>query len=672
LNLLRHPRVLLYGIALFYLAVLGILLPGTTGPAGLEADFGVVRPDGARETVLEGRGRGLWFPHASQLLLPYLESWDTRRWGFPREIPVMDIVWTGVLSVPGSERRAFGVEGHGQWEIEIGPLAMAGGEGATARGGGPEVRGADFEAGQHPVRIHYRGSGERASFRLFEVGEEGRRAPAREGFFPGAGEAGARRFRRLALFVLLFFPTVSLVYLARRYRGRLRWREFAAPARHVALAVLVLFGLGLRLHDVAGVPCHNETADEYYHAWAGRSLLHGRGPEAWSWDPVYPDARMDRWFGVDYRIVSPWLDQPPLFTLTVGAWDALAGALSGRPSYGEPVFYGAAPLAALRILSVLLFGAALVLVYHLGRRLTSRGAGFAAALLFASTPMLVPLHRLVKAENLVVVLALAVVLLALAYRESPGRKRALAIAVLCALAPLVKVTAFFVPLTALVLVGTGPAGSRREGVSHVVVGTAAGVAALLVYAAALDWNLFWAVTRSQASKPLGILSAARLVFEPRVVQRPFGPAWVGWLWLAAVPALVGRGRWLALPLFLCLLSIAGAGHRDFLFGWYAIPFYPFLAIAAGGELVARKANGPALFLFWILFLGTSFDMVAQIRGGPLLDVRPFLFLGGVLLLVEIFRRRVPGGVRAALGWILLGLSVLLNAAVVMNLRFLYG
>lgn len=636
-----------------------------SGPAGLDADFGIILPDDTRETVEKRRTRGLWYPNYSQLLGPYLEKWNELRWGFPTWVPMMDIEWTGILSISRKERRSFGVEGRGESVIEIGPVRID-----TADG--PAVTGHLFEPGDYPVRIHYTGATEIASFKVYEILTGDRRRPAGRDFYPSVREKDARRFRRLLATLLLVFPTLTLLYLSIKNAARLPWRAFGPPLKHVAVVIVLLAAFFLRAHDRAGVPYHNETADEYYHAWAGWTLVHGETPRAWSWDPAYPDAEIKKWFGVDYRIVTPWLDQPPLYSMLVGAW-GLVGELAGKgPVYRESVFYESPALPWLRFLPILLSCLSVLLVFHLGKWIYSWGVGLAAALLYATTPILVPLHRLIKGESLIVPLVLGVLALVLAHRKRPSRKKLLAIAVVCALAPLTKLTALFVPVLAALLLGSAGGVDRRRGVLYVAGGTAAGLVLLCGYAALVDWDLFWAVQRSQAAKPLGFLSTAQLMFDPKIILRPFGAPWVWWLWLAALPSMFTRGRWLALGIFLYLLVIAASGNRDFLFGWYVIPVYPLLAVAAAGELVGRSSLGPATYLFWVLYLGTSLEMMGELAGGEPIQPRVFLLLGGLILLLEIFRKARIARLRRPLAWTLLLVAAFINVGLIMQLRVLYG
>ena len=130
------------------------------------------------------------------------------------------------------------------------------------------------------------------------------------------------------------------------------------------LVAIFLVGLGLRVHHLDRFPERNRTADEYAWTWSGMTLLSEGTPRAWSWLPGYPATPVVKWRDNDYRIVRPWLDHPPLYSLYVGAFMRLAGV--------RDIF--AVELETMRLSTMLLFPAAFFLFYAVARRYADEAA----------------------------------------------------------------------------------------------------------------------------------------------------------------------------------------------------------------------------------------------------------------------------------------------------------
>jgi hypothetical protein len=114
----------------------------------------------------------------------------------------------------------------------------------------------------------------------------------------------------------------------------------------------------------------------------------------------------------------------------------------------------------------------------------------------------------------------------------------------------------------------------------------AGAALYLLYVSAYDLGLFLKVLQAQATTKWVSLEAFQDLLGGKVVVRWFGRGTYLWLLLAAGVAAFGRARTLLLPIgvyaaVLCL----NADHRV-IYGWYRIPLYPFLCVAAGLYLEA--------------------------------------------------------------------------------------
>jgi 4-amino-4-deoxy-L-arabinose transferase-like glycosyltransferase len=340
----------------------------------------------------------------------------------------------------------------------------------------------------------------------------------------------------------------------------------------LALAAILVLAALLRFHDYALVPFHHETADEYQHAWEGWHLLHERTPAAWSTFPDrYPPSqtRDFRWFGDRYVLVRPYFDHPPLFSIPVGLLCSLLGAKE----------FLDCTLPVMRVIPILCSLAGLLLLYRLARaHQASERAALLACLVYATVPVILQGHRLVKAENLLALLLMGAVLaLTEEGRRSP-RRAAIIAGLLSALALWTKATGIAVPATVLLMLA---ARRRFKDAALVAAITGAGLALYLLYVSAYDLGLFLKVLQAQGTTKWVSLDAFQDLLGGKVVVKWFGRGTYLWLLLAAGLAAFGRARALLLPIavyatVLCL----NADHRV-IYGWYRIPLYPFLCVAAG-------------------------------------------------------------------------------------------
>jgi len=562
-----------------WLLAAGALLRPAGGLAGTYSFAGA---DGREVEVLRRVDPAIDFSVPQRLDAAYLFHWDYARYGFPTDKPPCVIRWQGLLRAPVAGTYGFSIDASGETLFTL--------DGQALETHPDTLATRSLAAGLHPVTLDYRlGSGEA---RIVLSWQPPGRAlePIGESFLASDAdgqEAGhARRFWGLLIGLAGLAVLAALVAAGRRHAEGPAGRLLAAIAEdraRIALAAILMLAALLRFHDYALVPFHHETADEYQHAWEGWHLLHEMTPAAWSTFPDrYPPSqtRDFRWFGDRYVLVRPYFDHPPLFSLPVGLLCSLAGARS----------FLECTLPVMRIVPILCSLAGLLLLYRLARaHLASERAALLACLVYATVPVVILGHRLVKAENLLALLFMGTVLvLTEEGRRSPRRAAVLA-GMLSALALWTKATGVAVPATALLML----ASRRRYKDAAVVAAIAgAGVALYLLYVSAYDLGLFLRVLQAQGTTKWVSLDAFQDLLGGKVVVKWFGRGTYLWLLAAAAVAAFGRARTLLLPIavyaaVLCL----NADHRV-VYGWYRIPLYPFLCVAAGLYLEAmiEEAN----------------------------------------------------------------------------------
>ena len=311
-----------------------------------------------------------------------------------------------------------------------------------------------------------------------------------------------------------------------------------------------------------------------------------------------------RWFGNHYAVVWPYFGHPPLFSVLVGVVGTIGAALRGAEPAGAPG-YLLSTLPIMRLLPIALGLIGVLMVHRLAR---SYGASERAALLgtlvYAVLPSLVLGHRLVKAENLLVVLMMGAILLARRHERTERALDALLAGLLCGLAIWTKATGVAVIAIVVVLMTA----ARRYRGAALAAGVAAGFVVLyLLYAAAYGWDIFTTVVHAQATTKWASLDAFLDFLSGRVVVKSFGRGIYLFLLLAGALALRGRQRAILVPIAIYVTLLAMTADYRVVYGWYRIPIAPFLCIAAGLYLeeMLEEADLFRVFPFAITAVATG-------------------------------------------------------------------
>jgi hypothetical protein len=569
-------------------ALAALLLAFLFQPAGgLRGRYAFIAADGREVMVHERIDARIDFPVPQRLDAAYIFHWDLARQGFPGSMPAYVIRWTGLLEVPRDGTYGFAVETQGECALRLDDAPMMiDPEALTER---------PLRAGLHRIALEYRlPQGEAKLVLKWRPPGAALGVISEDHLFPDPGAVVRGRARRSVGWVLLAGAALLAGGALRSARRRPHGRAgrlvhaIAAERSRIALGAILVLAAFLRFHDYALVPFHHETADEYQHAWEGWTLLHWGTPAAWSTFPSrYPpeQARDFQWFGDRYVLVWPYFDHPPLFSLPVGLLTSLKAWITQQtapPVGGARFDFLLSALPVMRIVPILCSLAGVLLLVRLAKAYgASEEAALLAALVYATLPIIVLSHRLVKGENLLALLFMGAVLLAHRCGESGSRRDALLLGALCGLSLWTKATGVAVPAVALVML----ASRRRWRAAGLALAVTAGFLLLyLAYAAAFDFRIFLGVLRSQATSKLVSLEALHDLLGGKVVVKLFGRGWYLWLLLCGALAGVRRERGLLLPLVVYALVIAATADSRVIYGWYRIPLYPFLCVAAGVAL----------------------------------------------------------------------------------------
>jgi hypothetical protein len=408
-----------------------------------------------------------------------------------------------------------------------------------------------------------------------------------------------------------------------RTRLRIRLRHWKA---WTAWWLLFALYLGVRSYHLEQTPERNATADEFAWTWSGMTLLQTGTPQAWSSLTAYIGRRHSKeWHGHKYRLVKPWLDHPPLYSLYAGG---LMLALGKRSIFDVDLWQ-------MRMGSLFLDAVGFVLLSLVLRRLLATTERLLALLFYSVMPAIVLHQRLVVSENFYVPLTLGIVLMLLQQRSRFSWWRAGAIMFCCALLPMTKVAALsasvFLAMWALV---NGAPRERWIAASAVVLGTCVGLGAYVWYGQQIDAAVFWAVLTNQQDRFRGLAGMEVLLFEPKLVNHQIKDllAVVGCALALASLSLPRVTPW-GLAVLVYAACMAFFVDQNRVYGWYYIPLYPWLCTALAVSIAhASRQRVLGLSLLWCSVAALTIASVSYSQLLVTADRARFGYLIGLLLL----------------------------------------
>lgn len=530
-------------------------------PAGEQADFEVTR-------TVEHR---VSFDHSHRAVARYIQGWNYDRLPPPMIPPINAIVMAWVR-IPEGPNRFIDAEGSGRHAV-------------TVDGAPVPIDG--LAPGSHRVEVWWqdRTPGRQSSMRAdarFELmwgtsrdaldpiprahltPEEGHWPLSRKLFWWIAGA--------LAVALALLLGRALLVTdLARRRRFEL-----------LATFVILVLALGFRLFDYDVMPQYLENGDELFALWNGWSILHDGTPRGWTlWPGSYGGQPITMTLismhGVEWHVIEPYFEHPPLLHVLVGGAAMLGGAddwSHARLMHGRLV-----PIA----LSTLSTWLVIALSRRFDGRLTRTSlAPYFAGLFYAVLPTIAIQGRVIKEEAILTPLVLGAVLSFVRWRDDGRKTRDVVIAALLAGAcMLAKVTGLAV-LAALVMLFALER-AHREGLRAGVIGVL--VASLFpIFGAVINWQVFAETQRLQGGRPTHFNLFLRFFDDGMINMTLIGRGWLIFLWIATAATALARPRRdtaaiYLVPLF--YLAAIGLGSGNWTYGWYISPIIPFLCVGVG-------------------------------------------------------------------------------------------
>jgi 4-amino-4-deoxy-L-arabinose transferase-like glycosyltransferase len=343
------------------------------------------------------------------------------------------------------------------------------------------------------------------------------------------------------------------------------------------LCVILAAGTALRTVNLGTWPREGATFDEFAWTFLGLNLINTGVPVSWSPHAAYTNTR--EYYnpqGAHFRLVTPYLEHPPLFGLVAG----LSARAVGARTFDD------VKVGRIRYLALAMGVAAIAAVYLLSSAIYGERVGLVSAGVYAVIPTVVAGSRIVQNENFFIPLFLLLLYFVHRFADRGGGKGSLAVVLLLSfLLPLAKVPWIAAPAAA-----AGCFAVRKNW-------KAAGLtvlAAVLSVGTYIAWGMYW--NRELFGKLMALQTARydmsfdgflSLVTMPLVTDRLYTDGWIYFGWIAMALLIADKRKSLT-PVTVGFLAYLGiylfaipneAGH-----GWYRYPFYPFLAIAIAAFL----------------------------------------------------------------------------------------
>lgn len=410
----------------------------------------------------------------------------------------------------------------------------------------------------------------------------------------------------------------------------------------VMLVMIILtVGFFLRYRNFAAVPLPGESTDEYSNTWVGLSLielglpvgrsgLEGYGGNDFRYinvDQIFSTTAGGNPLGINH----PWLDHPPLLPLISGGYAYISGARVFEDATARII---RKPMLVMGIATIALVG-------YLSFLISGVGAALLTMALFASSPLLVVTSRMVQGENGVVIGFLLALIFLYIYLDKKKLLFLWLAALSSGFAVLFKVSGMSVAIcgTFILLTQENKKMSEKfwESALFLVV-SGSFLALYFVYGAAFSWSTFMRVWSSNSARPYDIgfgslfdlLTVTKITIGKRLTE---GWPLMGWMSLFILMNSKTKRifYFIILPTFVYLSIFLLMGGNSY--GWYRIPFMPFLFLAAAAILADGYGSRDKLLpVFLVLFpLGVTVHKLNEVS--PLVFLTPFwrLFLPLMIL-----------------------------------------
>lgn len=364
------------------------------------------------------------------------------------------------------------------------------------------------------------------------------------------------------------------------------------------IAIFLFLGVAVRSYRL-GILRPIED-DEISWILPGVTLITKGSPESWTafWDR-YPDDLHTYYLGSeDYTTVIPFLDHPPAFSLTMGAWTILTG------NHNSTVLNW----AILRLPMILISLLTLISTSFLAYRLTNK----MVAILTLVNAVFLPTHilssRFIATEHLIgLLLVVSAIILTYAHQTTKKQLVTALLVIICIISPMIKLSGLVVPLFIILYA----AYKRNLNLFlPAFIGTYFSLCLLYLYFKHYDLNLFLDLLKAHSHRAQSFWHLFTLFSEPDVGYLPLkDPQYL----LGVISIFVmgfhhkfktsSKKLWQFLILSLSFILLVVAPNE--FYGWYKFLIFPFIFIGLGFmwyRVLNRESGWLILILPSILIL----------------------------------------------------------------------
>ena len=419
------------------------------------------------------------------------------------------------------------------------------------------------------------------------------------------------------------------------------------------IVLILLLGFFLRSNNLSTWPRQGATFDEYAWTWQGISLIKNHVPTSWSPHPEYKNYKDVIYQKTHFRIVTPFLEHPPVFGLVAGSF----AILNGVQGIYDLHFYDIRPLAL--ILGML----SLILLYLLVKEIYDKKTALVASLLYATVPTVVIGSRIVQNENFFIPLWLLSLFLISKFIKTKNPWLRNLAALICGLLILAKIPWVAGGISIVIIFLSLK--KYKDIVKFLAIAIPIGLL-YFVYGFYFDRELFLSLLSLQAQRyDLTFNSIYALFQKPYLVDRFYTDGWIYFGWFSVVLLFLKdfkKNIFVSAPIlayFLIFLSGIPdeAGH-----GWYRYPFYPFLIISTAIFLKDYFLKNWLLTFFFLVFVGTSLFQLtwATVFGFSYIIFRIAIIGWSVSLLPLFFNKKPVVKLATFMSIFWLGSFILMN------------
>lgn len=333
------------------------------------------------------------------------------------------------------------------------------------------------------------------------------------------------------------------------------------------VVLIILFGFLLRLHNYASVPPY-EAEDEIMYPLAFITFIQTGTPSSWSAFPSYSTAKEFSYRNLSFRVVTPWIEKPPLHSIITGTISYLFGA--------RDLF--SIDLKIVRLVPLILSLATMLFTYLIAKQYFSQPIALIALSLYATTPMFVAANRLSYSENLLTPIILSAIWVT---NKQISQKIAI-LGILSYLAILTRQTAFALTATLILLLVER---KKLRSATIICFFSYIGLLTFIGIGAFYDFDLFWAVFQDyQNIYTNGLPNLMSNLFRYITITHQFNPfrdpsMLTGYILLFSAPLfLKGKERNILLLPYIYFIFLSLLNNGAIINGWHFFVFYPFISI----------------------------------------------------------------------------------------------